>query len=169
MQIGGGVFLVAAGLGLVFGGLIGGPALPWGLALGLTIGSIAIPVSIAFGPRRWGQRRPKRSHVIVLWTAIVLQLAIFFALARLGYFRQWDALTGWTVGLSIVALHFVPMRWSHGPLMLGLAIALLLWIGAAYVLGLPLGSLITGDGMLKIVFGMLMAAPLFGSPKLGTA
>jgi len=26
---------------------------------------------------------------------------------------------------------------------------------------------VIGDGILKIAFGMLMAAPLFGSPKLG--
>jgi len=82
-------------------------------------------------------------------------MAVFFGLARLGYFRQWDP------------LHFALMRWSHGPLMAGLAVALLLWIGAAYGLSLSLTSLVIGDGILKIAFGMLMAAPLFGSPKLG--
>ena len=167
MQTGGGVFLIPVGFGLVLGGLIGGPALPWGLALGLIAGWSAIPVSVAFGRRRLGLRRPKRSQVIVLWAAIGLQMAVFFGLARLGYFRQWDPLTAWTVGLWIVAMHFALMRWSHGPLMAGLAVALLLWIGAAYGLSLSLTSLVIGDGILKIAFGMLMAAPLFGSPKLG--
>ena len=42
-----------------------------------------------------------------------------------------------------------------------LAMASILWIGLAYILNFSLSALIAGDGFLKIVFGVVMAAPLW--------
>ena len=45
--------------------------------------------------------------------------------------------------------------------MLWLTLTSIIWIGLAYVLGFSLPALIAGDGLLKIVFGIVMAAPLW--------
>jgi hypothetical protein len=95
-----------------------------------------------------------------LLTAIGLELSAFFILGRSGFFIGDPTYTTWVVILLIVALHFVLMRWSHGPLMLWLAVVSICWLGLAYLLDFALPALIAGDGLLKVLFGIVMATPL---------
>lgn len=166
MQPGGGLFLVCIGLGLVAAAALGGGAMRYGLPGGFVAGFLCIPLAITLAHGRFG--RPTRLQFVALYGAILLEMAIFVTLGRGGYFRGVPV-TAWTTGLTIVALHFIIMRWSHGPWMLRLAVALLLWIALAYGLRLSFAALVIGDGVLKILFGLIMAAPLLGRPDTKTA
>jgi hypothetical protein len=45
-----------------------------------------------------------------------------------------------------------------------LAAAILIWVALAFWLRLTIGALIAGDGILKALFGLVMAAPLLRQP-----
>jgi hypothetical protein len=158
MQTGGGAFLFCVGLGLLAGGLAGGSAILVGLVAGALAGFISIPFAVRFARGRFG--RPTRLNIIVMWIAIGAEIAGFLVASKLGYFRHGFDFTAAAVALTIVALHFVIMRWSHGPWMLVLAAAILIWVALALWLRLTIGALIAGDGILKLLFGFFMAAPL---------
>lgn len=159
MQPGGGIFLICMGVGLVYGALMQGDAITFGLESGFCAGVVGIVVAIMMARGRFG--RPTALHRFVVLAAIALELTAFAILARSGFLSGGQTTTKWSVALLIVALHFIVMRWSHGPLMLWLTLTSIIWIGLAYVLGFSLPALIAGDGLLKIVFGIVMAAPLW--------
>jgi len=159
MQPGGGIFLICIGIGLVYGALLQGNAITFGLEVGFCAGIAGIITAIIVARGSFG--RPTALHRYVVFAAIGLELAAFTILARSGFFSGDQTVTKWAVSLLVVAFHFVVMRWSHGPLMLWLAMASMLWIGLAYLSGFSLSALIAGDGLLKIVFGIIMAAPLW--------
>jgi hypothetical protein len=158
MQLSGGVLLMCIGIGLAVGGTMGGNAISLGFALGFIAGFATLLVT-----RRWANARrgrPTRIEVRIMMAAIVAEVVVFVALGQLGYFRPANWLVSWQLALAVVALHFIPMRWSHGPLILGLAGAILIWLGACFALHLGLQPMILGDGVLKLAFGAAMAAPL---------
>ena len=159
MQPGGGVFLICVGIGLVYGALLQGNAITYGLEAGFFAGTLGIIIAIKLSRGRFG--RPTALHRRVVLTAIGLELLAFAVLARSGFFSGDQTVKTWAVILLVVALHFIIMRWSHGPIMQWLAIASICWIGLAYLLGFSVPALIAGDGLLKIAFGIVMAAPLW--------
>ncbi|OAI44328.1 hypothetical protein AYO42_00855 [Rhizomicrobium sp. SCGC AG-212-E05] len=164
MQPGGGIFLICVGIGLVYGALLQGDAILLGLQIGFCAGVVGIIAAIITAKGLFG--RPTALHRFVVLAAIALELAAFAILARSGFLSGDQTATKWSVALLIVALHFIVMRWSHGPLMLWLALTSILWIGLAYLSHFSLPALIAGDGLLKIVFGIVMAAPLLESIRV---
>jgi hypothetical protein len=113
MQTGGGTFLTCVGLGLLAGGLAGGSAILVGLVAGALAGFISIPLAVRFARGRFG--RPTRVNIVVMWIAIGAEIAAFLAASKLGWFRHGFDFMAAAVALTIVALHFIIMRWSHGP------------------------------------------------------
>lgn len=158
MQPGGGVFLICIGIGLVCGAMLRGTAIIYDLACCFVAGVLGILIARKVANNRFG--RPTPQHRLAILAAIGFELSAFIVLGRLGFFLGDPKPMMWAVILLIVALHFLVMRWSHGPLIQWLGIASLCWIGVAYVFGLPVAALIAGDGLLKIAFGSVMAAPL---------
>jgi hypothetical protein len=107
--------------------------------------------------------RPTRKQVQIVTGAIALEFSAIYLLSVSGILKGASFLTIWQVILGVVALHFIPMRWTHGPLILALAFTNLAWIGICVLAGLSIGPLFLGDGLLKIVFGAVMAALLLTS------
>ena len=164
MQPTGGAFLIGIGSGVVVGaGAVAATGALQAFISPMLAGAVA-GAAFLIAARVWGSGRfgrPSRSHILALALAIALEIAVFWALGAAGWFNVWDNRTGMSVGLGIVAVHFVPMRFSHGPPMLWLGGAVLVWVAFADVLHLPLPMLILGDGLLKVGVGAAMARPLF--------
>jgi uncharacterized protein DUF6609 len=158
MQPGGGLFLISIGLGLLYGAFARGGAVFLGLEVGFIVGVAGIIVGIVLAHGRFG--RPITGHRMVVFGAIAFEIVAFTIMARRGLFRGQLTPATWAALLSVVSLHFIPMRWSHGPLILWLALAGLGWIGFAYFLHWPL-AVIAGDALLKIGLGVVMAFPLW--------
>lgn len=161
MQLSGGVLLMCVGIGLAAGAALGGNGISWGFALGFIAGFASLFVTRKLANARRGRPTPRETRILM--AAIAAEMVAFVVLGQLGYFRPANWLASWQLALAVVALHFIPMRWSHGPLMLGLAVALLLWVGGCFALHLALQPMILGDGALKLAFGAAMAAPLLQS------
>jgi hypothetical protein len=94
-------------------------------------------------------------------TAVGLEFLAIGVLSASGVLKIMTFLEIWQVILGVVGVHFIVMRWSHGPWMLGLAFAVLSWIILCVMAHLTLAPLVMGDGLLKIVFGAIMARPLW--------
>lgn len=157
----GGAFLACIGAGL-----IGLAAAPPGIGLGLFIGGAAAGaaalVGIAIYSRTILGRRPTRTQVLLVWPPVLVEFAIFWALAR------WTAMgerTMWLAVLTIIALHLLPMVWSFGPLIVALGLSCLCIAGGGWAMpDAPLGWIIAADGALKLVFGVWMLSGLFRDP-----
>ena len=92
--------------------------------------------------------------------AVTLEFAIFQIMGGGGFFAQMSRAAAWEAGLAIVGFHFLLMRWSHGRWMVCLGLAVLVWLGVAIWMRLPLQFVALGDGLLKLSFGTAMAWPL---------
>lgn len=167
MRYGGGLFLCCVGAAIALGAVLGGDAMAPLLIAGFVLGAIAI---FLVGPgvgRRYG--RPTRRQVLLMIVAIMFQVA---ALGLLSWSTSSGALPGdaqfvWTAVVVIVAAHFLLMTWSFGAWIFHLGVAILLWAAFAVTQHLELGAILLGDGLLKLGFGAIMAAPLFLQPKSG--
>lgn len=153
----GGLIVAGIGLGLIGGGLIGGPGLSYGFGAGAAAGfGIAALVRPAIR-RHFGQ--PSRFQAGALKAAITLELLAFLALGLYGHDWSFERLL--LAVLVVVSAHFLIMTLSHGPMMFGLGAAGLGWLSLAnLLLHLPLNQILVGDGALKFIFGAAMAAPM---------
>lgn len=168
MQGPGGAFLGAIGGGIVVGGVMLARANTFQsfvvpLLVGAAAGAVLLVAARLWAAGRIG--RPTRWQVLAMLSAIVFEVAVFWAVGAMGWFNLWDERTVFGIALAIVAVHFLPMRISHGPLILWLGVAALAWIAVADGLRLPVPILLVGDGLLKVVFGALMTGPLFARTK----
>ncbi len=167
MQIGGGLFLVCVGIGVIGAGLLGGVS---GLRVffgSAVVGFAAILISRKAARTRAGA--PTRTQILAVCIAVIFEAIVFVSLSNSGLFGIWTEHMRWAVVLAVVNVHFIIMRWSHGPLMMALAISGLIWLGIASGLNVSLPLLICGDGVLKIAFGLIMAAPLLRAAPADTS
>ncbi len=103
--------------------------------------------------------KPSGMEMKLVWIPVVVEIAIFFLLSR---FVPMDERTLWIVALAVVGLHFLPMIWSYGPLIAILGVACLGVAAAGWLVpSIPLNWVIAIDGILKLVFGLVMLAGLF--------
>lgn len=159
MRYGGGLLLCCVGAAIVLGALLGtiAPLLGAGFCLGLICIFAARPlVAVKFGT-------PTRRDVRLMYAAIAFELAGFAVLSVCtsnGVLPETNQFI-WPAVLFIVAVHFLLMVWSFGAWILYLGLAILAWLALAWVLHFALGVTLIGDGVLKIGFGAIMAAPLF--------
>jgi hypothetical protein len=163
MRYGGGLFLCCVGAAIALGALLGGNAIAPLLLGGFIVGTISIFAVRTIVAKRYG--RPTQRQVQLMIVAIALELAGFIALSWLtsnGALPR-DPQFIWTSVLVIVAVHFVLMTWSFGAWILYLALAILAWVGFAMAQNLGLGAVLVGDGLMKLGFGAIMAAPLYGT------
>ena len=156
LRYSGGLFVAFVGAGILAGvvtNIIG-----WCVLGGFVLGFIAARRSGASVRERWG--RPSLTQLRVLVLALGLEFTIFAVLGRSGFFAHAPRAMVWQVSLVIVALHFLIMRFSHGPMTLALGAVVLGWLEIGQLLHLPLQVMAAGDGTLKLVFGLAMAWPL---------
>ncbi len=164
MQAPGGAFLIGIGAGIVVGaGMVAMTGslrtfFPAMLA-GAAAGAAFLVAARVWGSGRYG--RPTGMQRLAMMLAIVAEFAVFWGLGVTGWFDVWDDRTLMSVALGLVAVHFLPMRVSHGPMMLWLGVFALVWIAVADMLRLSLPVLILGDGLLKLGVGAAMARPMF--------
>lgn len=166
LRYSGGLLAACAGIGIIAGGLLGSPG--YGLIAGMAAGFIVARRAAAIVRPRWG--RPSVTQLRVLVGVIGLEMTIFSLLGASGTFAHTAHGAMFEITLAVVGLHFLPMRWSHGPLMPLLGVAVLMWLGAGVTMHLPLPAIAAGDGLLKLGFGAAMAWPLMKSaPKVQSA
>jgi uncharacterized membrane protein len=156
LRYSGGLLAACSGIGIIVGGLLGSPG--YGLIAGMAAGFIVARRAAAIVRPRWG--RPSMSQLRVLIGVIGLEMTIFSLLGASGAFAHIAHAAMFEITLAIVGFHFLPMRWSHGPLMPLLGAAVLVWLGAGVTMHLPLPVIAAGDGLLKLGFGLAMAWPL---------
>jgi hypothetical protein len=163
MRASGGVFLMCVGASLVLGAAAEGPrtgqALFAPLPYGFVIGAAAL-ILTAIARRRAGQEKPTPGQQGIAWLALALELVVLGGLAASGVLVRLPGPLAIATILSVVSLHFILMRWSHGPWMLWLGVSGLAWIWAATFMRLAVTTVVAGDGAIKIACGALMAGPL---------
>jgi hypothetical protein len=159
MRYGGGIFVACVGFGILMGGVLGGKALSWCFFAGVAAGIAAARRTARRVTPRWGS--PSLAQGQTMTFAVALEFAVFFVMGSSGVFARMTPAMMWETSLAIVGLHFLLMRWSHGPLMLALGATVLAWLGVGALMHLPLSVIAAGDGLLKLGFGVAMARPLF--------
>jgi hypothetical protein len=159
LQLGGGLLLACIGAGLFASSILGLSYVIYGLACGVVAGAGCIFASRAAVVARGGA--PTRVQVRVMYAAIALEVGAFVAVGTSGIADGWNAHTFWSFALAVVALHFLVMRFSHGPWVLWLGVAILLWLALSTTSHLRIEMIIAVDGLLKVAFGLIMASPLF--------
>ena len=159
LRYNGGLLVACAGIGIVIGGLLGSPG--YGLIAGMGAGVVVARRAAVYVRPRWG--RPSMTQLRVLVSVIGLEMTIFSLLGASGAFAHMAHGMMFEIALAVVGFHFLPMRWSHGPLMPLLGTAVLVWLGAGVATHLPLPVIAAGDGLLKLGFGTAMAWPLMKS------
>ena len=157
MRYSGGAFVACVGLGIVLGAIAG--MLFWGFLIGVGAGIAMARRASRLVKPRWGSPSLIQGRAMAL--AVTLEFAAFQILGGGGFFAQMARATAWETGLAIVGFHFLLMRWSHGRWMAVLGLSVLVWLGAAIWLRLPLQLVALGDGLLKLAVGAVMAWPLF--------
>src|SRR5438445_197746 len=157
MRYGGGAFVACVGLGIALGAIAG--MLLWGFLAGVAAGIVMARRAGHLVKPRWGS--PSLAQGQAMAFAVTLEFAIFQILGGGGFFAQMSCAAAWETGLAIVGFHFLLMRWSHGRWMAFLGLSVLVWLGAAIWMHLPLQLMALGDGLLKLAVGAAMAWPLF--------
>jgi hypothetical protein len=72
----------------------------------------------------------------------------------------------WLGAFAIVAVHFLPMYWSHGTRIALLGLACLAACAAGLMApSIPLNWVLALDGALKLVFGLWMLSAIVGTAK----
>lgn len=160
LRYSGGLFVACAGAGIFLGALTG--MVGYGLIGGAVLGFIAARRAGGVVRPRWG--RPSMMQLRGLVFVIGMEATLFALLGASGAFAHMPRLLLWETTLGIVGFHALLMRWSHGPIMAALGASVLVWLGIGHVLHLPLPVLAACDGLIKLGFGLAMAAPLLGGP-----
>ena len=159
MRYSGGAFLMCIGTGLLLGAFYrSGAGLGWGLILGAALGAFALLRARRAAAPFWGAA--SRPQIRIMLLAVGGEMLAFFLLGASGFFQVTSPAMAWETALTIVGVHFLVMRWSHGPLMLRLGLCVLAWLGIGHALHLPLPLMAVGDGLIKLVFGFIMFEPL---------
>ncbi len=156
MRLSGALFLAGIGGGILVGALTG--LMGYGVIVGAVAGIIAARRSAVHVRPRWGC--PSLPQLRAMVIAIGLEMTLFSLLGASGYLAHAPRQVMWEITLGIVGLHFLIMRWSHGPMMVILAVAVLGWLGLGYALRFPLPLMAAGDGLIKLGIGLVMAWPL---------
>jgi uncharacterized membrane protein len=155
LRYAGGLMVLCMGAGILGGTFMG--KIGYGLLMGAVAGFIAARLGARKAAPVWG--RPSITQLRVMIIVIGLEFLIFGILGRSGAFAKMDR-GMWEVCFAVVGLHFLPMRWSHGPWIAALGTAVLGWLGLGIAAHLPLTAMAAGDGLLKLGFGAAMAWPL---------
>jgi hypothetical protein len=156
MRTSGGLFVAIVGIGIVLGGL--GNTIGYGVIGGMVVGLVVARRARLMANARWGG--PSKHQVRIMMLAIGLEMVCFAVLGFSGFFAHAARPLIWEMTLAVVGLHFIVMHFSHGPLMLVLAAAVLVWLVAGVLLHLSLPLLAAGDGLIKLFIGSWMAWPL---------
>jgi hypothetical protein len=161
MTPGGGAFLTCVGAALLAAAALSWPIGGYVLLAGFAAGAVALTVTSVVGRRR-GLPKPSLRDLLLVWGPALAELLVFFFLFPL---LPHDERLQTTAVIAVVGLHFLPMIWSFGPLILWLGLACI-GVAAAglFVPQIPLTTLIAADGFLKLTFGLLMFAALFRVP-----
>ena len=130
----------------------------WFLIAGMAAGFLAIGHTIK--TKRHGLGAPTQRQRTVLYLAIAFEIAALILFGFSGYFQHHSSLEVWQAGLAIVAVHFLIMHWSHGYLISLLGITLLAWLAVCVLADISFLPMMVGDGLLKTLFGLVMALPL---------
>lgn len=158
----GGLFLICVGVAIALAALINLDQGNLFLGAGAALGILAF---VAAGRRAFVKFcRPRFYQVTVLAFAIVLESATFYVLGNNAAFKSLPPDVSQLAVLAIVGVHFIIMRWALGPWMLRLGAANLFWAGIAGLAGVPIVMALVIDGILKLIFGVVMATPLFTGP-----
>lgn len=161
LRYGGGLFVACVGTGILVGTALGARGtLAYGLVGGVVAGVMSARCAAPWVAQRWGVSSLTQGKVMTV--AVVLEFALFNVLGSSGAFAAMGPTAGWEMTLAIVGTHFLLMRWSHGPLILALGVAVLSWLGLGVAMHLALPIIAIGDGLLKLCFGAAMAWPLLG-------
>jgi uncharacterized membrane protein len=160
LRYAGGLMVLCMGSGIVGGALMG--VIGYGLLAGAVFGFIAARLGARKVLPHWG--RPSMFQLRVMISAIGLEFVIFSVLGASGVFAHLSRAVLWETSLAIVGAHFLLMRWSHGPWIVALGVAVLAWLGLAMTAQVSLTMMAVGDGLLKLAFGAAMAWPLFRLP-----
>jgi uncharacterized membrane protein len=155
MRYAGGLMVCCVGAGILAGVAMG--AIGRGLLIGAGVGFVAARIGARRAAPVWG--RPSIAQLRVMISAIGLEFLVFGVLGASGAFAKMSQ-GMWEVCLAIVGVHFLLMRWSHGPWIAALGTAVLGWLGLGIAAHLPLTAMAAGDGLLKLGFGAAMAWPL---------
>ncbi|MEP7210680.1 MAG: DUF6609 family protein [Alphaproteobacteria bacterium] len=153
----GGVFLICVGALLIAGSMRTG-SLGYFLMAGFATGVVAMIVTIIVCIRLRLQR-PSTFQRLIFVPIIFLEIAAMLVVQQ---FLPHDVRTIWIAALIITGLHFLPMYWSFGWLIVGLGVLCTIAAAAGALLGLPLSAIVAIDGVLKVAFGLAMFSGLFG-------
>lgn len=160
LRYGGGLFLCCVGAAFVLAVLTTFDRANVYFGWGGIIGTLGYFVT---GPRviaRYGW--PRLYQFLLLVGVIVLQFAVFSVMLKNPWFLSLPPYRQQLLVLVVVAVHFMLMRWSVGLWAVGLGAADLVLLAVAAVLSPPVPVVILGFGLLNILFGAIMAAPIFG-------
>jgi hypothetical protein len=164
LQLRGGVFLVCVGILCCAGALLAQSIQAYVI---FASAGVALGVVCIFGVRKVALARSGRATRSQAWTAggaISLEAAVFLAFGST--FFAMSPTHAIIAILGVVGVHFLIMRWSHGPLMLWLGVATLAWLAISLAASFPVRSIAFVDGVLKVLFGGIMALPLLGRPPV---
>ncbi len=167
LRFGGGLFLVAMGGAALLAVAIDYSQANLFLLGGVAVGALAVAASGRYVIARFG--RPRRVQLLLLWAVILLEIAAFYYVTTSAVLRGWGPKQVELVLLAIVGAHFVLMRWSFGPWISRLGLAILVWLAIAALTGLPETIAVAGTGALNALCGMVMASPLLGARRPATA
>ena len=157
----GGLFVAVMGVGIGGGIAFSGPAL---VNYAVFYAALAIAIGSLFLAGYLSQGEPSRLQIAALAGAIVLEVALIIAMARLLPLGTAEHVR-WLWVLGIVGVHFVPMALSFGPGFLCLGLACI----ANAAVGLRLQAVpfeIFGliDGALKLAVGLWLFVPRRKTP-----
>ncbi|TWP47789.1 hypothetical protein FKR81_31100 [Lentzea tibetensis] len=152
---GGGMFLVAIGLGIVVGG-IGprswlAPALAAGAALGVVIMAVGGATKLIFA----GLGSPPLYQWIVLGVAFLVEGYLVYLVSDRNEFGTREF---WMWMLIVVAAHFLILTFSHGPLCGVLAVACMINAVIGLRTSINFQVFWAIDGVLKVLIGASMIA-----------
>lgn len=151
MVRGGGLFLLLFGLGFVASIAFRGDALVNGRVF---LAGVVVALLSLSAAKRLSYGAPTRVQIVALLSAVVLEVILFYALARTLPAGAAERVQ-WSWVLIIVGIHFLPMALSFGPRMLLLGAACIANGAVALLLpAVPYATVGLIDGGLKCAFGV---------------
>lgn len=157
MTPGGGAFLACVGA-LLIAGSMQPEKLGLYLMVGFASGVVALVATVVTGIRLRHQR-PSLFQRTIFVPIIALEIG---AMLLASQYLPHDMRTIWTAALIITGLHFLPMYWSFGWLIVALGVLCTAAACVGGIFGLPLSAIVAIDGALKLAFGLAMFNGLFG-------
>ena len=153
----GGAFLAAFGAGLIAFVLTPAELRTYVLIGFVAFALVALVMVGAVARTRIGAPTARQRWLV--WPPVIVEAGVFWLLFR---YSNFDVRTGWIAANAIVAVHFLPMVWSFGPVIDVLGASCLAWAMAAWLYEpIPLPLVVAADGALKLVFGLVMLAAPF--------